>query len=187
MTLGESGPPRGSMVPPKSRVMIRQVAGALRAYLGERGCYVDVARLVEHKLMEHFGVVLAVKDATVLGTDEGRSYPDRLRLELRSDVYDALIAGDPRARYTTIHEVGHLFLHQGIPLRRTAGSATHRHYEDSEWQADAFAAEFLMPVEHVRGLLPRTAAFASTEFAVSLKAAMIRLNVLKAEGLLMRK
>lgn len=187
MTLGEAGPPRGYRVPPKTRAAIRQVAGSLRAYLGENGAYVDVARLIEHKLMENFGVVFAVMDADVLGPDEGRSYPDKLRLELRSDVYDALIAGRPRARYTALHEVGHLFLHQGIPLRRSPGTATHRHFEDSEWQADNFASEFLMPVEHMLRLVPRTAATASKEFNVSMRAALVRVAVLKNEGLLMQK
>lgn len=164
MMLGESGPPRGSKVPPRSRAKIREVVAALRALLGERGSQVDVPRLIEHKLFEHFGVVLAVKEADELGADEGRSYPDKMRLELRSDVYDALVQRDPRARFTAMHEVAHLFLHQGIPLRRTSGSAMHRHFEDSEWQADAFAAEFLMPVEHVLQLQVRTAATASAEF-----------------------
>lgn len=187
MMLGEAGPPRGSKVPAQSRTTIRQVVASLRAYLGERDRYVDVQRLIEHKLLEHFGVVLAVQEADVLGADEGRSYPDKLRLELRSDVYYALARREPRARFTAMHEVAHLFLHQGVPLRRTVGAVTHRHFEDSEWQADAFAAEFLMPVEHVVRLRYRTAAFASTQFEVSLRAAMVRLNVLKNEGLLMRK
>jgi hypothetical protein len=167
--------------------MIRQVAASLRAYLGENEAYVDVARLIEHKLFEHFGVILAVKDANALGPDEGRSYPDKLRIELRSDVYDALVAGNPVARYTAMHEVAHIFIHQGIPLRSTAGPATHRHFEDSEWQANTFASEFLMPVEHVLRLYPRTAAYASARFKVSLAAALVRLTVLKNEGLLMKE
>lgn len=187
MLIGEAGPPRGSKVPPRSRAKIREIVAALRELVGERGIYVDVQRLIEHKLFEHFGVILAVKEADELGADEGRSYPDKMRLELRSDVYDALVRREPRARFTAMHEVAHLFLHQGIPLRRTSGPATHRHFEDSEWQADAFAAEFLMPVEHVLRLRPRTAAVASAKFEVSLRAAIVRLITLKNEGLLMRK
>ena len=187
MTLGEGGPPRGAKVPGKSRLMIRQVVASLRAYLGESDARVDVARLIEHKLFEHFGVILAVKDASVLGADQGRSYPDKLLIELRDDVYDALILGHPVARYTALHEVGHLFIHQGVPLRRTSGPATHRHFEDSEWQANTFASEFLMPVEHILHLYPRTAALVSARFNVSLSAALVRLNVLKNEGLFMKK
>jgi Zn-dependent peptidase ImmA (M78 family) len=63
----------------------------------------------------------------------------------------------------------------------------HRHYEDSEWQADAFAAEFLMPLEHVLRLPRLTAAAASVRFKVSLRAAMVRMNVLRNEGLLRMK
>lgn len=192
VALGESGPPRGTQVPPRSRAAVRQMSTALRAYLGEVNPYVDVQRLIEHKLMEHFGVIFAVQEPFVLGEDEGRTYPDRLVLELRSDVYDALAAGDPRARFTAMHEVAHLFLHQGIPLRRASRSAAqrnlpHRHYEDSEWQADAFAAEFLMPLEHVLRLPRLTAAAASVRFKVSLRAAMVRMNVLRNEGLLRMK
>jgi len=38
-------------------------------------------------------------------------------------------------------------VHRGVPLRRSATPLNHQPFEDSEWQSDAFAAEFLMPVD----------------------------------------
>lgn len=182
MTDGEKRLPRGVRVTPLSRAAVRELTDALREDLEERGPYVDVARFIEHKLFKRFGVVLAPQPRFVLGLDEGRTYPDRLRIELRDDVYEALIDDEPRARFTAMHEVGHVFLHPGVPLLRTTAPTNHRPYEDSEWQADAFSAEFLMPVNLIKRMPQRTAAAASRLFGVSLKAAIVRFNVLKTEG-----
>lgn len=84
--------------------------------------------------------------------DSGRS---RLRVVLSESTYASLEQGDPRAAFTLLHELGHVVMHkvelvklQSMPhpervLARQV--ATHKIYEDSEWQADAFASAFLMP------------------------------------------
>jgi hypothetical protein len=182
VTEGEKGPPRGVKVPATNRAAVRELTADLRRHFGLVDPYLDVVRFIEHKLAAGVGLVFAVQPRSVLGDDEGRTYPDRRRLELRDDVYMALRAGDPRARFTAMHEAGHLLLHPGIPLRRTAAVATHAAFEDSEWQADCFAAEILMPVEHMMLMPYRTAAYAAKIFGVSLRAAMIRVATLKAEG-----
>ena len=78
---------------------------------------------------------------------------------LRADTYDALCdVSDPkhcRARFTVAHEIGHLILHEGFALAR--GAVRHKHYEDSEWQADTFAAELLMPTFLVNAEIERAA------------------------------
>jgi hypothetical protein len=182
VTEGEKGPPRGVKVAATSRAAVRDLTAALRGHFGEVRPYIDVARFIEHKLAAEFGLVFGTQPRSVLGDDEGRTYPDKLRLELRDDVYRALLNDDPRARFTAMHEVGHFFLHPGIPLRRSATTATHAAFEDSEWQADCFAAEALMPVDHMLCMRYRTAAFACKLFGVSMKAAMIRIATLKTEG-----
>jgi Zn-dependent peptidase ImmA (M78 family) len=182
MVIGEKRTPRGAKVPPTSRAAIRTLTDALRGDFEEHAPYVDVASFIEHKLYEAYTVILAPKSRSVLGEDEGRSYPDRRRIELRNDVYGALCEGQPRARFTAMHEVGHVFLHQGVALHFTEVHHDHDYHEDSEWQGDAFAAEFLMPLYMIKTLKLRTAAAIAKTFGVSLAAAMIRVNVLKAEG-----
>lgn len=182
MTIGEKRTPRGAKVPPTSRAAIRTLTDALRGEFGEQAPYVDVANFIEHKLYAAYGIVLAPKPRSVLGADEGKSYPDRRRIELRDDVYEALILGQVRARFTAMHEAGHVFMHHGVALRFTEVEHDHDYHEDSEWQADAFAAEFLMPLYMIKAWKLRNAAAVAKVFGVSLTAAMIRFNVLKAEG-----
>jgi hypothetical protein len=184
VTEGEKGPPRGVKVAPTNRAAVRKLTSALREHLGEHGAVIDVARFIEHKLAVEFDLVFVSRSRAVMGEDEGRTFPDALRLELRDDVYQALLKGDVRARFTAMHEVGHFFLHPGVPLRRMSGPAHHQHFEDSEWQADCFAAEILMPVHLMRQMGLRTAAAASAAFGVSLRAAIIRIATLKTEGML---
>jgi hypothetical protein len=184
MAPGDYGQQRGMRVRPLSRVRIRGVALAVRELCEDDAPLIDVARFIEHTLLKEYDLVFSVLPETVLGPDEGRTYPDPRIIQLREDVYDRLIAGEPRARFTAMHEVGHLFLHEGVPLRRAAVPTNHKPFEDSEWQSDAFAAEFLMPVDMILRLKYKTAAAASDEFGVSLKAAMIRMDVLRMEGIL---
>lgn len=182
MIIGEKRTPRGAKVPPTSRTAIRTVTDALRVKFGEYEPYVDVASFIEHKLLTTYDIVLAPKPWEVLGEEEGKSYPDKRRIELRDDVYEALVAGQVRARFTAMHEVGHVFLHHGVALRFTEVEHDHDYHEDSEWQADAFAAEFLMPLYLIKDLKLRNAAALAKTFGVSMRAAMIRFNVLRAEG-----
>ena len=182
MIAGEKRSPRGAKVLPTSRAAIRGMTDAMRGEFGETVPYVEVASFIEHKLFKKYEIVLAPKGREVLGDLEGRSYPDRRRIELRDDVYELLVAGQARARFTAIHEVGHVFLHQGVALRFTEGPSDHDYHEDSEWQADAFAAEFLMPLYMIKALKLQNAAALAKTFGVSMGAAIIRFNILKTEG-----
>lgn len=74
-----------------------------------------------------------------------------MKMFIRKDVYDALHAGDPRARFTIAHEFGHFVLHDGIALARS-NARSHKVYEDSEWQANCFAAELLAPKDQCKDL-----------------------------------
>ena len=82
-------------------------------------------------------------------------------------------------RFTLAHEFGHMVLHnsevQGFP-RAISRESNHKPFRDSEWQADAFAAELMMPAERARGL---SAEEIARRFGVSLQAARIRESVLK--------
>lgn len=69
---------------------------------------------------------------------------------IREDVYENANNGQGRDRFTIAHELGHLILQHNHILARTSSLMTHKPYEDSEWQADNFAAEFLMPYGFVK-------------------------------------
>lgn len=62
----------------------------------------------------------------------------------RETIYEDLRREEPEARFTAAHEIGHALLHSKAPM----GYAFRSDYieqTDPEWQADQFAAAFLMP------------------------------------------
>jgi hypothetical protein len=177
--------PRGLKVQGRSRQEIRAVSDRIRETLGLLLPRPDVQRFLEHDLFDKAGIVFHVAEIDDMGQNEALTFPDRDEIHIRADVYDALVGGDLRARFTVIHEFAHWLLHPDLGLARSSPGSMHQFFEDSEWQADAFAAEFLMPadllVKHCR-----TAVQAAAMFGVSLDVAITRVNVLRAEGLMRR-
>lgn len=116
---------------------------------------------------------------------------DEIVVELSPETYEALEIGQPRAVTTVGHEIAHSFFHaeqlvriSQIPhvqmaLARVAGPL-HRHYEDTEWQANAGAAALTMPaaglqyLERQHGVL--TASIVQKTYGVSASAATNRLK-----------
>lgn len=113
---------------------------------------------------------------------------------LASDVYDFLELDDGRARFSAMHESGHVVLHgtelnlnvstsggQTILARRGDVPA----YQNPEWQANHFASAILMPqtmvlqvFESTRGNREAQIKAIMAIFKVSWTAAEIRLNKL---------
>lgn len=176
--------PRGQRVAPKSTIEIREMAEIVRRLLNieEHETYVDLLRIAERTLFE-CGLVFKVGEIADMGTDEGSARPDVGEISLREDVYHALHRHEHRARFTFPHEIGHLFLHRGIALGRSTATSAHRPCEDSEWQADSFAAEFMAPVELVQKHCKR-ASDIMKNFGISMDAAITRRNVLRRERLI---
>lgn len=90
--------------------------------------------------------------------DEARAYPDGAPhypdgplIQLTKPVYESAYRDNGRARFTILHECGHVLLHRrvGVHHRAPRGSDL-QPYENSEWQAHQFAAELLMPVSSLR-------------------------------------
>ncbi len=116
---------------------------------------------------------------------------DEILVTLDHATYLSLVEGTPRALFCLCHELGHVCVHSlkllemsSIPhevasLNRGEISA-HRAFEDTEWQANAFAGAFLMPaaglaeLERDRGVL--TPQELTRRFNVSFDAARIRLD-----------
>jgi Zn-dependent peptidase ImmA (M78 family) len=106
--------------------------------------------------------------------------------------YRGLELGHPRAGYFVAHELGHCVLHTDqlvrlaqLPTPQQAafhrGRADHRHYEDTEWQANAFASALLMPAEGIQALEQEhkvlNASLIAMQFSVSEEAAGYRLDL----------
>lgn len=112
-------------------------------------------------------------------------------LDLSSATYEGLEAGAGRAAWTVCHEIGHIVLHreelkllEGVH-QRMLNRGKHKVYEDTEYQANVFAAEFLMPREGLSlldfdGQL--TARIVANQYGASLEASEYRIrNYLKGK------
>ena len=105
--------------------------------------------------------------------------------------YEWLDQGHSRATFFVPHELGHCLLHTEqlirlaqVPTRQLAalhrGTAKHRAFEDTEWQANAFACALLMPADGLVALEQEcgelTAFYISERYGVSKEAASYRLD-----------
>lgn len=173
---------RGHKVPPMSVKDIRNISEMTSELLAVFGAKTKGARdIVEvldvqlPQLMPNF--TLEILGDHELPDDYARTYPESALMQVRESVYMGARSGNPRDRFTLAHELGHLFLHQGVTAYARSEGAPHRPYEDSEWQANTYAAEFLMPLDEVKGM--RTSYQLMMSFNVSEMAAERRLRKIK--------
>lgn len=144
--------PKGSPVPPLSIQQIRTTANQFRKILGlEEEAHLPLGHILEVLPLCMEGFVLAITPREEM-TEHGRTQADNRVMEIREDVYDGMRGGIGRDRFTVAHEIGHLLLHDGVVAVYPRGEASHPPYRDSEWQANTFAAELLMPIHLITGL-----------------------------------
>ncbi len=112
-------------------------------------------------------------------------------IQLSEEAYAGLENDLPRSRFSVCHEIAHVVLHypelmklSRIPHTHTAllrsSSRTHPVYFDTEWQANAFAAAFLMPAIALKEMENQgqlTSSSIQEEFVVSYSAALTRMGV----------
>ncbi len=99
---------------------------------------------VEAWIENPLGIRLGFEDLARLGPDVlGGAFVDEQEILIDQRV----TAHEGRCRFTCAHELGHLLLHRGINavFRETQLDATFS-ADVYEWQADRFAAAFLMPL-----------------------------------------
>ena len=112
------------------------------------------------------------------------------RIIMASEVFDRLLAGNGRARFTAAHECGHVIYHMQ-EFRKALVSGTHKGlyrkptippYMNPERQADVFASRMLMPEPAVRLALqilgPNVRDLAEL-FQVSYQAMSVRLGEIR--------
>lgn len=137
-------------VPPLSRKQIREIAYSVRKVLRWDEPYFPIVEVIEHllpRLDENF--VFIVETASEMGDEHGRTFPDENVIMIRDDVYEGACDGQGRDRMTMAHELGHLILHEGLPLSRRVPRETIPAYRSSEWQANCFGGELLISAQHI--------------------------------------
>jgi hypothetical protein len=187
-------------VQPLSRAAIERIAESFVAKVSPESlsgsARLPVQKIVEFQLPDLFDVQFHVDDLPVgvEGRFEGNT------LTLATEVYNELLQGLARPRFTVAHEIGHCALHRHI--LQLLNRAEHRGrvvlyrrdtveaFRDPEWQANVFAGAALMPLGAVKSvqatlpakflrLLPDRVA---SKMGVSVEAAKVRISVLKARG-----
>ena len=140
---------------PMSTDDIRQIVKYIRKKCGlSKISRVPVCHLFEwilEKLFQEFDWEIIPDDEM---TEEGKTFTGVNKIEIRESVYIDACNGDGRARFTIMHELGHFVLHgpKHVALCRLAPGEKLRPFEDPEWQADTFAAEFLMDFDLIQGM-----------------------------------
>jgi hypothetical protein len=115
---------------------------------------------------------------------------EKIVITLSPESYADLEREVPRARFSLFHETGHALLHADelirlpelphaqVAMMRGRG---HQAFEDSEWQANAFAGAMLMPANGIREIErdhgAATPMYLASQFGVSDQAASIRWDV----------
>jgi hypothetical protein len=143
------------------------IARAAEAFLQRRvpehldsGQRLDVVRLVDYELQKDAIAVypVSVNELPDAEAETRAGVGEWLEIWMRDQFYAALFDSNPntnRARSTLAHEIGHALLHPAevrtgrhrpdvLTLRRAFRSQL-KPYQDSEWQAHAFAGALLMP------------------------------------------
>jgi hypothetical protein len=181
---------------------LERYAGVVRNYLKlEPEDALDALHLFENldeiKIKTGNGRVIPLRGGVVaLENSEGYTRYDKLRnvMEILPSklTYSWLEQRLPRACYFVAHELGHCTLHTDqlvrlaqLPTQQQAafhrGRADHRPYQDTEWQANAFASALLMPAKGIQLFEQKnggiTAGLIAAQFRVSQEAAGYRLGL----------
>lgn len=166
---------KGFTVSPRRKREIYDAANNFRDYfrpLTGQADWLPISRIFEVLPEVWPGFCLEVCELHELGEDHGQTDPGRQIIRLRVDVYDGMCAGSGRDRFTAAHEIGHLLLHNQVPVFARADAANMPTYMNSEWQADTFASALLID-ERTLGCC-QSVEDVQTRYGVSSSAAQVR-------------
>lgn len=158
-----------------------EVASDVRQQLRVKGDYFPIVSVLELVLPEvvpefYFGSMAAEE----MGGNHGLTIPAECCIYLREDVYEGVVEGRGRDRFTACHELGHLVLHDGVEARFHRSSSRLKPYLDSEWQANTFAGAILMPEDRL--VKCKSLREVVERFGVSLPAAVAQNRILNDMG-----
>ena len=165
---------KGMVVPYRTKSWLTVRARAVRENTGFANFRrIDVLGLVENFLDDYWpGSRFDVLPAAELGEVEAIAYPFESRIVVSDEIYLRAFHGDGHARFTIAHEIAHMLLHRvNISGERHLLGPNETY---SEWQADYFAAQLLVP-EHMFGQLLEPN-YIAKEFGVSRAAATVALK-----------
>lgn len=171
------------LVPGLSRKEIRRRAHAIRFKLDSGKAYFDVVLFLDvvlDKLLDGFELAI-VSDSDLKGA-HALADPAHNLITVTQSTYDGARSRNGRDRMTLIHEFAHLWLHKGIDLRFARSSEAIKAFESAEWQAKAFAGEFMIPFNRIQPNM--SANEIANVFGVSVEAARYQLAQFKKEGLI---
>lgn len=118
---------------------------------------IDIVRLLD-KLNDSGAISMEICEFDEMPHEYAKARPATGELYVRMDTYLNAANGVTRDRFTLAHELGHLILHADV-VPEFANSQTpsnHDFREDAEWQANEFAAWFLVdPHEKEKIKTPR--------------------------------
>lgn len=178
----------GFPVEPRSRNDIRDVAVHARRILKLGDGRVDIPRVLD-KLSAEFGIHYDVFDkssAPVPGEVEACYVPEDFTIYIRDTVFSEMANGGSRAVFTFGHEMGHALLGHRRTYNRQSVATVPR-YANSEWQANTFSAEFVMPTDQIWKFNLRSAEAIVRQFGVSPVAARVRVDDLTRRNELTKK
>lgn len=152
---------KGYPVAPKSVREIRFITRKLREMLGInhlKSC--PIMSIFElfgiYAPFAEYSLEIVEDNDPVLGNRLAATFPESKTIRVKNCVYEKACQGDGQARFTMTHELGHLLLGHKLDVsfarRLTNANESVPPYRDSEWQADAFAGEFLMPKDVVENM-----------------------------------
>ena len=154
----------------------------------------DPLRYVEFHLVDETETDYHVSTALPPGTWAETRFK---LMTISEETYWDAHAGGGFARFTIAHEIGHVYLHQDLLMKRFHSSQQGNElftrdqlepYCDPEWQADEFAASLLMPTSgmtHLRQRYVERATYVNavmSVFKVSFAAANYRTDKLIRRG-----
>ena len=168
------------IVPPRSREEIRAFALQLRKHVDIKEGRFPIIGFIEMILPQlNPSFELIVADRTEMGDNLGLTYPDQHKIFLREDVYDNACDGKGFDRMTAAHEVAHYLLHSSelIGFARSTADKDVERYRTSEWQANCFAGELLIPFSNREKIIEASPTKIASFYGVTEQAARFQQKV----------
>lgn len=164
----------------RTRPQIEALAQSARLALGlganDRVAMLPILELALPRLLGEEYICEVVTDDRLPGA-EAQVNTVKPQIVFRQTTYDALMEGNVRARFTAAHELGHLLMHSGEHIHYARALRHTSEQVDPEWQADCFAAAFLMPEDAFRECCSNEEA--QERFGVGFRAANLRARTLR--------
>ena len=138
--------------------------------------------VIEKMLEDGIVDVLEDNDPFFKNGAEAKYVPEAGCVFLKRSDYEACVRNSiARSKFTFGHELGHMCLGHSLSFSRGEGieGSEIPAFESSEWQADQFAAEILMPLEIMKKEKIFTVEGLVRRFGVSWEAASVRIRQLQ--------